>query len=114
MMADMLEKVVESQLKKDVPQFNVGDTVDVHVKIVEGDRERVQVFNGTVLARKGRGINETFTVRRIVSGRSSSSTTTGNPTRLRRQMTPEPMSPPPRTTTTWSEKSITVRLQMPN
>jgi len=67
MMADMLEKVVEDQLKKDVPQFNVGDTVDVHVKIVEGDRERVQLFNGTVIARKGRGINETFTVRRIVN-----------------------------------------------
>ena len=67
MMADMLEKVVEGQLKKDVPQFNVGDTVDVHVKIVEGDRERVQVFNGTVIARKGRGINESFTVRRIVN-----------------------------------------------
>jgi large subunit ribosomal protein L19 len=67
MMADMLEKVVEKQLKKDVPQFRVGDTVDVHVKIVEGDRERVQVFNGTVIARKGRGINENFTVRRIVN-----------------------------------------------
>jgi large subunit ribosomal protein L19 len=67
MMADMLEKVVEGQLKQDVPQFNVGDTVDVHVKIVEGDRERVQVFNGTVIARKGRGINESFTVRRIVN-----------------------------------------------
>jgi large subunit ribosomal protein L19 len=67
MMANMLEKVVEGQLKKDVPQFNVGDTVDVHVKIVEGDRERVQLFNGTVIARKGRGINETFTVRRIVN-----------------------------------------------
>jgi len=67
MMADMLEKVVEGQLKQNPPQFNVGDTVDVHVKIVEGDRERVQVFNGTVIARKGRGINENFTVRRIVN-----------------------------------------------
>jgi len=67
MMADMLEKVVEDQLKKDPPQFRVGDTVDVHVKIVEGDRERIQVFNGTVIARKGRGINETFVVRRIVN-----------------------------------------------
>ena len=62
MMADMLEKVVEGQLKQNPPQFNVGDT-----KIVEGDRERVQVFNGTVIARKGRGINENFTVRRIVN-----------------------------------------------
>lgn len=67
MMADMLDKVVEGQLKKDPPKFRVGDTVDVHVKIVEGDRERVQVFNGTVIARKGRGINENFTVRRIVN-----------------------------------------------
>lgn len=67
MMADMLEKVVEGQLKKDPPKFNVGDTVDVSVKIVEGDRQRVQVFNGTVIARKGRGINENFTVRRIVN-----------------------------------------------
>ncbi|MBN1845455.1 MAG: 50S ribosomal protein L19 [Sedimentisphaerales bacterium] len=62
-----LDQVVANQLKKTVPSFRVGDTVDVHVKIVEGERERVQVFNGTVIARKGRGINESFTVRRIVN-----------------------------------------------
>src|SRR5881394_662232 len=54
-------------LKKDIPQFEVGDTVDVHTRIVEGDKERIQVFTGTVIMKKGRGINETFTVRRIVN-----------------------------------------------
>src|SRR5881394_185913 len=54
-------------LKKDIPQFEVGDTVDVHTRIVEGDKERIQVFSGTVIMRKGDGINETFTVRRIVN-----------------------------------------------
>src|SRR5438132_11279006 len=61
-------KHVESQyLKKDIPQFRVGDTVDVHTRIVEGDKERIQVFSGTVIMKKGSGINETFTVRRIVN-----------------------------------------------
>src|SRR5438046_9702091 len=63
----MIQKVEESSLKKDVPQFQVGDTVDVHTRIVEGEKERVQVFSGTVLARRGAGINETFIVRRIVN-----------------------------------------------
>jgi large subunit ribosomal protein L19 len=54
-------------LKENVPHFEVGDTIDVHCKIKEGSRERTQVFTGTVIARKGRGINETFTVRRIIS-----------------------------------------------
>lgn len=67
MSANLVEKAVSGQLKKDVPQFKIGDTVEVHVKIVEGDRERVQIFMGTVIARKGRGINEMFTVRRIVN-----------------------------------------------
>jgi len=53
--------------QKELPEFNIGDTVDVHIKIKEGDRERIQVFNGTVIRRKGRGANETFTVRRIVN-----------------------------------------------
>jgi large subunit ribosomal protein L19 len=52
--------------KEPLPVFEVGDTVDVMVKIREGDRERVQVFNGTVIGRRGRGLGETFTVRRIV------------------------------------------------
>ena len=67
MTSDILEEAVRGQLKKEAPKFKVGDTVDVHVKIVEGDKERVQVFSGTVIARKGRGINENFTVRRIVN-----------------------------------------------
>jgi len=62
-----IKYVEQSSLKKDVPQFAVGDTVDVHTRIVEGDKERVQVFAGTVIMKKGYGINETFTVRRIVN-----------------------------------------------
>jgi large subunit ribosomal protein L19 len=63
----IIKQVEESSLKKDVPTFEVGDTVDVHTKIVEGDKERIQVFSGTVLMKKGCGVNETFTVRRIVN-----------------------------------------------
>ena len=67
-MRNQLVKNVEAtHLKKDVPQFRVGDTVDVHTRIIEGEKERVQVFAGTVIMRKGAGINETFTVRRIVN-----------------------------------------------
>ena len=54
-------------MKTDVPAFEVGDTVDVSVRIVEGDKERVQIFNGVVIRRSGHGISETFTVRRIVN-----------------------------------------------
>jgi large subunit ribosomal protein L19 len=54
-------------MKTNVPKFSVGDTVNVSVRIVEGDKERVQVFSGTVIARKGSGISETFIVRRIVN-----------------------------------------------
>jgi large subunit ribosomal protein L19 len=63
----IIEAVEQPHLKKDIPQFRVGDTVDVATRIVEGDKERIQVFSGTVIMRKGRGINETFTVRRIVN-----------------------------------------------
>ncbi|NUQ34687.1 MAG: 50S ribosomal protein L19 [Planctomycetaceae bacterium] len=57
------------QIKKsDIPVFGVGDTVDVHIKIAEGEKERIQIFSGVVLARKHQGLRETFTVRRIVSG----------------------------------------------
>ena len=63
----ILEHVEQAYLKKDVPQFDVGDTVDVHTRIIEGEKERIQVFSGTVIMKKGRGINETFTVRRIVN-----------------------------------------------
>ena len=63
----LLEAVEQPHLKKEAPQFDVGDTVDVHTRIIEGDKERVQVFSGTIIMRKGKGINETFTVRRIVN-----------------------------------------------
>ena len=62
-----IKYVEQNYLKKDVPQFEVGDTVDVHTRIVEGDKERIQIFAGTVIMKKGYGINETFTVRRIVN-----------------------------------------------
>ena len=64
----LLEDVQKSCLKETLPQFNVGDTVDVHVRIREGEKERVQIFNGTVIARRGSGPAEAFTVRRIVAG----------------------------------------------
>lgn len=63
----IVEAVEQSSLKQDVPQFEIGDTVDVAIRIVEGEKTRLQVFSGTVIMRKGRGINETFTVRRIVN-----------------------------------------------
>jgi large subunit ribosomal protein L19 len=62
----MLDAVERKSLKDKVPHFEIGDVVDVRCRITEGDKTRTQVFNGTVIARKGRGINETFTVRRIV------------------------------------------------
>ena len=65
---DALKLISESSLKKDVPVFEVGDTVKVHVLIKEGDKSRIQVFEGTVIAKKHGGINETFTVRRISYG----------------------------------------------
>jgi large subunit ribosomal protein L19 len=63
----ILEAVEQPHLKQNAPQFEVGDTVDVATRIVEGDKERIQVFSGTVIMRKGAGINATFTVRRIVN-----------------------------------------------
>lgn len=62
-----LKNVEQPHLKAQVPQFEVGDTVDVATRIIEGDKERIQTFTGTVIMRKGAGINETFTVRRIVN-----------------------------------------------
>src|SRR5919205_1652777 len=63
----IVKQVEQAHLKKDIPQFQVGDTVDVATRIVEGEKERIQVFSGTVIMKKGAGINETFTVRRIVN-----------------------------------------------
>ena len=65
---DKLTAFASEQLKAEVPQFNVGDTVRVHNKIKEGARERIQMFEGTVIAKHGGGISETFTVRRISYG----------------------------------------------
>lgn len=67
MSSPLLDLVEKSYLKPEVPVFHVGDTVDVRCRIIEGGKERIQTFNGTVIARKGRNINESFKVRRIVA-----------------------------------------------
>ncbi len=67
-MNEKIREFEKQQLKRKVPEFEIGDTVDVHVRIVEGDKQRVQIFNGTVIARKGASNRETFPVRRIVAG----------------------------------------------
>ncbi len=62
-------KLIESQsMKSEIPELNIGDTVKVHVKIKEGEKERIQIFEGTIIAKKHGGINETFTVRRLSHG----------------------------------------------
>ena len=68
MSQDLMNLVEQSSLNAAPPQFDIGDTVDVHTKILEGDKERVQVFSGTVIARSGSGSREMFVVRRIVAG----------------------------------------------
>ena len=65
---NIVDKIRNEQLKTDVADFAVGDTIKVFVKIVEGDNERIQLFSGTVIARRGTGIEETFTVRRVSAG----------------------------------------------
>ena len=65
---NIIDVVEKESMKAKVPQFNVGDLVDVHVKTKEGDKERIQIFNGMVIKRKGSGLRETFTVRRVVQG----------------------------------------------
>ena len=64
----LLEKIESEQYRKDDATFGIGDTVRVHTKVVEGDKERIQVFSGVVIGRRGHGLNETFTVRRISYG----------------------------------------------
>jgi large subunit ribosomal protein L19 len=70
MSQDIIKAVEQSSLKPaaEITQFSIGDTVDVHTKILEGDKERIQVFTGVVIARSGSGAREMFTVRRIVAG----------------------------------------------
>lgn len=65
---DALKLIAQDSLKADAPQFNVGDTVKVHVRIAEGDKFRNQIFEGTVIAKKHGGVSETFTVRRVAHG----------------------------------------------
>lgn len=67
-MKKLMQAVEASSLRENVLKFEVGDTVDVHTRILEGDKERVQIFNGVVIARRGSGTRENFTVRRIVAG----------------------------------------------
>ena len=65
---NLTELVEQDQLRSDIPDFNAGDTVKVHVKVVEGNRERVQAFEGVVIARRGESIRESFTVRKLSYG----------------------------------------------
>lgn len=65
---DILDQITMDYKKEDIPEFNVGDTLKVHVKIIEGQRERIQVFEGYVLKKQHGGINETFTVRKLSNG----------------------------------------------
>ena len=67
-MNELIRQIEAEQLKSDIPQFNVGDTVRVYAKVVEGSKERIQMFEGVVIKRQNGGVRETFTVRRIASG----------------------------------------------
>ncbi|AMB93546.1 50S ribosomal protein L19 [Aerococcus sanguinicola] len=67
-MSKLIESITNEQLRSDIPDFRPGDTVRVHAKVVEGDRERIQIFEGVVIKRRGQGISETYTVRKISSG----------------------------------------------
>ena len=65
---NILDQVDKKSLRDDIPEFQAGDTIKVHVRVVEGNKERVQVFEGVVIARRGSGINESFTVRKLSFG----------------------------------------------
>jgi large subunit ribosomal protein L19 len=67
-MSNIIRELEKEQLKSDIPAFRPGDTLRVHVKVIEGQRERIQVFEGVVIRRRGTGINETFIVRKISNG----------------------------------------------
>lgn len=68
--SNLIQEVEQTYLKKDIPSFNVGDTVRVNTRIIEGDKERLQAFSGTVVAKKGSGLSETFTLYRSAYGSS--------------------------------------------
>ncbi len=65
---DILKSIESEQIRSDIPNLEIGDFIKVHAKIIEGNRERIQVFEGTVIAKKGSGLKETFTVRRVSYG----------------------------------------------
>jgi len=65
---DILSAITKEQLRSDLPELKIGDTVKVHIKVKEGNRERIQIFEGTIIAKRHGGISETVTVRRIASG----------------------------------------------
>ncbi|HGI2143180.1 TPA: 50S ribosomal protein L19 [Streptococcus agalactiae] len=67
-MNSLIQSLTEGQLRSDIPEFRAGDTVRVHAKVVEGTRERIQIFEGVVISRKGQGISEMYTVRKISGG----------------------------------------------
>lgn len=67
-MSDMIRKLEQSQMEREIPPFGPGDTVKVHVKVKEGDKQRIQIFEGLVIARRGGGLGESFTVRKISGG----------------------------------------------
>ena len=68
MSQELMKRVEQASMKEEIPQFEIGDTVDVHCRILEGEKERIQVFSGVVIGRSGSGSREMFTVRRIVQG----------------------------------------------
>lgn len=67
-MANLIEEITQEQLRTDIPAFRPGDTVRVHARIVEGERERIQIFEGVVIKRRGTGISQSYTVRKISNG----------------------------------------------
>ncbi|MDR0614727.1 MAG: 50S ribosomal protein L19 [Lactobacillales bacterium] len=67
-MNSLIESLTQEQLRTDIPSFNPGDTIRVHAKVVEGNRERIQIFEGVVIKRRGYGVSETYTVRKISNG----------------------------------------------
>lgn len=64
----LIQELEKRQMKTDIPEFSVGDTLKVHIRIIEGNKERIQIFSGTVIARKGSGLSETFSLHRVAYG----------------------------------------------
>ena len=67
-MTNLIDQINAASLREDIPAFRAGDTIKVHVKVIEGNRSRIQVFQGVVIARRGHGVSETFTVRKVSFG----------------------------------------------